>query len=113
MIKFGPYISILLLVFMCDLLIANDNVKTCYRSTVVPSTKGIRVNSLYAFESIALQTLHKCRELCQRRLICKSANFIAGERKCHLNAVMLSDDTAVLDINAEYIEKDAVDTVSI
>ena len=73
---------------------------------------GIRVRSLYAFECIAVRTPYECSELCERRKMCKSANFVIDEQRCYLNAVTISNETAVKNTSAEYIEKGAIDSVS-
>ena len=113
MVTSGLSRSILMIVLLFDFVIAKENVKTCRESIVIPATKGIRINSLYVFESIAVRTLYQCSELCQRRKICRSANFMADEQRCHLNAVILSNVTAVHDTSAQYIGNDAKDSVSI
>ena len=113
MTKFGAYVFILLSVLLFDLVTALKNAKMCCSSMVIPTIKGVRVNPLYAFESIAVHAIHECRELCQRRKICKSANFMADERKCNLNAVIMTNATGISHASAEYIENDAPDSVSI
>ena len=104
---------ILLSVLLFDWLTALENARICRRKMVNPTTKGVRVSSVYAFEFMAVQAIHECRELCQRRKICKSANYIADERKCHLNAVVMTNATGIIHTSAEYIEKDSPDFVSI
>ena len=113
MTTFGPYVFILLSGLLFDFVKAFENAKVCRSSMVIPIIKGARVNSVYAFESIAIHAIHECMELCQRRKICKSANFMADERKCHLNAVIMTNATGVSHVSAEYMEKDAPNFVSI
>ena len=110
---FGPCIFIWLSVLLFDMVTAVEHSNMCRSNVVIPSIKGVRVNSVYAFESIAVNTIHECTELCQRRKICKSANFMADERKCHLNAVIITNATGVSHASSEYIEKDSLDFVSI
>ena len=114
MTTFGPCVFLLLSLLVFDLVTAVENSKTCRiaSSVVIPTVKGVRVNSVYAFESIAVHAIRECRELCQKRKICKSADFMADERKCHLNAVIMTNATAVSHASTEYIEKDNLDFVS-
>ena len=76
-------------------------------------TKGVKVNSLYAFESLVLMSTYGCAELCHRRKLCKSANFLTDKNICQLNTAMLSNVSVVTDDNAHYIQKISTQSVCI
>ena len=96
-----------------ELTFCTESVKQCRNSIVSPFIKGIKVSSLYAFESISARTVYECSELCQRRKICKSATFLAKEQKCQLNAVKKANAATIHDTSSEYIENAAFESVSI
>ena len=77
------------------------------------STKGVKVNSLYAFESLLLMSTYGCAELCHRRKLCKSANFLTDRNICQLNTEILSNISAVTDDNAQHIRKISTQSVCI
>ena len=99
-------------VLLLNSIITKQKLKSSHNIISFPVSKGIRVNYIYAFESVAVP-LYQCSELCKNRKVCKSANFISEEKKCFLNAVIISNHTAVGDLTAVYIEKDNLNYVSV
>ena len=98
--------------FLIGVAASFSNIKTCNNIMDLPVTNGIKLQSLYAFESLTSHTVFECAELCIRRTLCRSANFLSDKRMCELNSVIKTDDIVAVDDNAEYLQKDEMQAVS-
>ena len=105
------YFVIVVLFF--EFIQTSQNLGTCRNGFTLRWIGGIKVNSLYTFESPVSFTSAECAELCYRRKQCKSANFLASNKTCQLNSIAISSLTTVYDEDAYYIGKENMFSVSI
>ena len=104
-------LGVILFLFMQNAVTLSNTTALCKQDVVFPIIKGIRIKSVYGFDSAIARTAHECGELCLRRNVCRSATFLPGKYICHFNAVVNSSNTGIEDVNAEYVESDAVQLV--
>ena len=104
------YIFIALL--HCHAITARDKTGRCQASLPLPTRTGVKVNSLYVFESMVSGNIYECAKLCFRRSICKSANFLLNSGVCQLSATLLTNMTSVDDANSQHIDRDSIGKVS-
>ena len=104
---------IVFIVLKFEMVASSQNLTTCRNTTLFSWRNGFKVNSLYSFESYISFSISECAQVCLRRKICKSANFLTHDSACQLNAAAVSSLTIVYDLEAKYIDRDEIFSVSI
>ena len=102
-----------LVVLFFDFTNSLQNSGSCRNDLSYRRKSGMKVNSLYTFESLFLFGASECAESCYRRKICKSVNFFASNYTCQFNSIAISSLTTVYDEDVYYIGKENMYSVSI